>query len=256
MISCFNKRFALILCLVLLSGTMADAQVSVRDSTIGFSLLGATGSYSSPSGDMAERFGNNFSIGAFFYRKTRSNWMWGFQGSFLFGDKVTETGLLDSLVTSQGAIIDKDGTYGDVIFYERGLQVEARIGKIFPVLGPNKNSGILLMAGAGLLQHKIRIESQGSEIPSIEDEYSKGYDRLSNGLCISEFIGYVNFGNKRMVNFFIGLEATQAFTQSRRDINFDTRQNDESKRNDLLFGIRAGWIFPLYKRVPNAYYIN
>jgi hypothetical protein len=250
------KRSALIVFLIVICITEARSQLSVRDSTIGFSMLGATGSYSSPSGDMAERFGNNYSIGAFFYRKTKTNWMWGFQGSFLFGDKVTETGLLDSLVTSQGAIIDKDGTYGEVLFYERGFQIEARIGKIFPVLGPNKNSGILFMAGAGLLQHKIRIESQGSEIPSIEDAYSKGYDRLSNGLCISEFLGYVNFGNKRMVNFFIGLEATQAFTQSRRDFNFDTRAKDETNRNDLLFGIRAGWIFPLYKRVPNAYYIN
>jgi hypothetical protein len=66
----------------------------------------------------------------------------------------------------------------------------------------------------------------------------------------------MNFGNRRRVNFFIGIEAVQAFTKNRRSFNFDTRSSDDSERSDRLLGLKAGWIIPLYKKVPNAYYFD
>lgn len=251
------RRFtcSLSLSLSVLAG-IASAQVNVRDSVFSFSFGAITGGFQVPAGDMAERFGSNFNIGASFYRKLHSNWVFGIQGEFMFGDQVKDRQFLVDLATSQGYLITKDGTYGDVLLYERGWQLQTKLGKIIPVLGPNENSGILLLAGAGFIQHKIRIENQGTEIPYLEGEYVKGYDHLTNGWSLSGFAGYANFGNRKRINFFIGLEYLVGMTQSRRDFDYDTRRKDEQKRSDILYGLKAGWIIPFYKKMPNAFYYD
>ncbi len=231
------------------------AQMSVRDTTIAFPMIGATFGYQFPGGDLADRFGNNFNVGGVFQWKLQSNWILGIEGDFLFGDEVKENNILDKYKTPDGNIIDEHGHYANVLLYQRGLKFEVRIGKIFPVIGPNKNSGIMACIGLGYLQHKIRIETPESAIPYISGEYSKGYDRLTTGPEITEFLGYVNFSNSRLVNFYGGIECTQAFTKNRREINFDTGLKDDKSRLDLLFGIRIGWVFPLYKRSADKFYM-
>ena len=219
-------------------------------------MIGATAAYQIPSGDLSERFGNNFNIGGVFQWKNKKNYILGLDGQLIFGNSVKENTILDSLSTHQGGVISAQGEFADVVLYERGLKFELKLGKIFPVFGPNKNSGILTSIGVGILQHKIRIENQGSSIPSIEGDYKKGYDRLTNGLCVTAFAGYMNFGNKRLVNFYAGLEITQGFTQNRRSFDFDSRTQDLKKRNDLLIGIRVAWVIPIYKRAPKEFYYN
>lgn len=234
----------------------ASAQVSVKDSVIKFTFVSITGQITAPGGDLADEFGTNYSIGFQGFRKWKSQWMLGLQADFLFGEQVKENGFLVDFATSRGYIINQQGTYGNVLLYERGWRAELRVGRCFPWLGPNDNSGWVFMAGAGFLQHKIRIESQGDDIPYLENEYVRGYDRLSNGPCVSAFTGYYNFGNRRRINFFAGVEFTTAFTRNRRGFNFDTRQADNTLRTDQLWGLRAGWIIPLYKKIPNTYYFN
>ncbi|HRH66438.1 MAG TPA: hypothetical protein PLU53_09080 [Bacteroidia bacterium] len=236
--------------------TALHAQVNLRDSSVSFSMIGASFAYQIPGGDMADRFGNNFNVGGVFQLKLKNNLVFGFDGNFLFNEHIRETGVLDSLRDADGFFINAEGHYASIALVERGLKFELKAGKIFPVIGPNKNSGILATLGAGILQHKIRFETEGGNYPSIEGDYAKGYDRLTNGLSITEFIGYINFGNKRLVNFYGGIECTQAFTKNRRSINFDTRKQDTQSRLDLLFGFRFAWIIPIYKRAPKQYYFD
>ncbi|REJ81164.1 MAG: hypothetical protein DWQ44_11715 [Bacteroidetes bacterium] len=235
---------------------IAFGQKSMKDSTISFSMISANGAFQIPLSDLSDRFGSNWNTGGSFMHKSSGNFLFGLDGQFLFGNTVKENTILDSLISGQGAIISESGQFADVILYERGFKFELKAGKVFPVIGPNPNSGIIATIGAGLLQHKIRIENQGSSIPSIEGDYKKGYDRLTNGLSFTAFAGYVNFSNNRKINFFAGIEFTQAFTQNRRSYNFDTMEKDERKRTDQLLGIRAGWIIPVYKRTPRQYYFN
>ncbi|MBP6334271.1 MAG: hypothetical protein KA444_02275 [Bacteroidia bacterium] len=249
------SRVLFIFLLIFIPG-IALSQQNVRDSSISFFVIGASAAYQFPGGDLSDRFGNNMNVGGFFQWKTKSNLIFGIEGQFIFGNTVKEDDILNSLATDQGGIIASDGSFADVILYERGYKFDFKVGKIFPVIGPNKNSGLLATVSSGILQHKIRIENQSSAVPSIEDDYKKGYDRLSNGLSVSAFLGYVNYSNHRMVNFYAGFELTKGFTQNRRSFNYDTREHDARKRNDLLLGIRVGWMIPIYKRTPKQFYYN
>ena len=239
---CFSKNVA--------------AQKNIVDAVISFPMIGATFAYQLPAGDLAERFGNNFNTGGVFQWKFKSNLILGIEGNFLFSDEVKEKYFLDSFKTPDGNIIDGNGKYASVLLFERGLNLAIKGGKIFPVIGPNKNSGLMTTIGVGYLHHKIRIETPETTIPYLEEEYSKGYDRFTSGVSVTEFIGYINFGNKRLINFYSGFEFTQAFTKNRRNLNFDTGLKDDKSRIDLLFGIRIGWIFPIYKRAAENLYIN
>jgi len=232
----------------------ASAQKSIRDS-ISFPMLGASFQYQMPGGDMAKRFGNNFNVGGFLNWKLKDNWIFGVDGDFIFSDQVKENSI-SYLMTKDGYIINSSGLYAQTSTYERGFLFSAKAGKVFHFFGPNPNSGLMTTIGAGILQHKIRIEEKDNSVPELNGDYKKGYDRLTNGLAITEFIGYLHCGNNRLINFFTGFELTQAFTKSRRDWDFATVMKDDKSRVDLLFGVKFGWFFPIYKHAVNAYYIN
>jgi len=250
-----SKYFLFALALIYFSKGLA--QNAVQDSSLFDPHVSVSYSYQVPGGDMASRFGNNNNIGLGFHIKSRKNWYYGLQGTYLFGNQVIqEKGFLGNLLVDGGYILDNEGQQTKISIQERGFSLTGDFGRLFPVIGPNPNSGILIFTGAGLLQHKIRIEHQEAHVQQLEGEYIKGYDRLTNGLLIHEFVGYYHMSNNRLVNFFIGVEAWQGFTQSRRDYNFDTKTKDETKRNDNLVGIRAGWTLHLYKRMSNDFYYN
>jgi hypothetical protein len=230
------------------------AQSITKDSCIFTPMFTFSYSYQIPGANLADRFGDNSNIGFNFLIKTNKNWIAGVDFNYLFGGKIKENNIFDSISTSSGEIIDGNGMIADIKLYERGFYTSVKFGKIFPVLSSNKNSGIMLIGSVGLLQHKIRIEVTDNVAPQLKDDYKKGYDRLTNGLGISEFVGYAYLGNSRTANFFAGIEFTQAWTQCRRDFNFDTMQKDTSKRLDLLYGIKVGWIIPLYKRQVSEFY--
>jgi hypothetical protein len=251
-----KKYFALFfVTLFVLLNLQTCAQVSIRDSSISFAMLGATFQYQIPGGDMKERFYNNYNVGGVFQWKLKNNWVLGVEGGFIFNEEVKEDVLLN-LRTHDGYIIGEDGLYAEVATVERGYMLTAKAGKIFPVVGPNTNSGLMTTIGVGFIQHKILISDISESVPETHDEYLKGYDRLTNGLSLTEFVGFAYFGNKRFFCFYAGFEFTQAFTQCRRDFNFDTRMRDDKQRLDLLSGIKFGWLIPIYKRTPNKYYYN
>jgi hypothetical protein len=232
------------------------SQVNISDSVIATSLIQATYSYQIPSADLKDRFVSDNAVGMGYLYKTKKNWIFGADGFFMFRDTIKETGILDSISTIDGNIIDGNGIYAEVQLYERGFHMGAKVGKLFPLWGPNPNSGLMVLGGVGLLQHKIRIENRNNTAPQVSKEYRKGYDRLTNGLALSQFIGYMYLGNSKLVSFYAGVELVEAWTQNRRSYNFDLMGPDNTKRFDMLYTFKVGWIIPLYKRSPNAFYYN
>lgn len=232
-----------------------NAQKSIADSTIFTSMIVPHVQFQLPGGDLAERFKYNTNIGGSLLFKTSKNWIIGVEGSFLFGNKVKEDNILDIISTEQGFVIDGSGMYADIRMFERGFSAYGKLGKVFPLFGPNPNSGLVAIAGFGFLQHKIRIEVNGNSAPQLKDDYKKGYDRLTNGFSTSQFIGYMHFSNRKLINFYAGIEVSESFTKNRRSFNFDQMKKDETNRIDLLYGVKFGWIFRLY-REPKSFYYN
>ncbi len=239
---------------LLLSMSYANAQLNVKDSMVSAPLLGLSYAHQFPGGDMVNRYASNSNVGINFMFKTKQNWFWSADLNYLFGRTIKDATILDNLKTSNGQIININGLYADVRVSERGYFTSAKVGRIFPWLSPNKNCGFVFAVGPGFLQHKIRYDDIGNTTPQLSKEYRKGYDRLTNGLAVTAFLGYLFLDNRYFINFFAGVEFIQAWTQNRRGYNFDTMQYDTAKRIDQLTGCKVGIIIPLYKKVPNEFY--
>ena len=214
--------------------------------------------YEIPGGDLAQRFGNNHKIGGQFTLKTSSNWIASFDGGYMFGTnlKPEAYSILNPLKTEQGQITSQYGTPSDIVLNERGFSFFVTGGKLFPLKKwVNKNSGFVAMGGFGFLQHKIRIDVNGNDAPQLSEDYKKGYDRLTNGFGFREFIGYRQYADNKMFNFYIGFETTQAYTKNRRTYNYDTQAFDNKERWDILYSFKIGVVIPISKRKPADFYI-
>lgn len=250
-----RKTLSLFATLLIASSTLF-AQVNIHDSTIFTSLIYATYGYQFPGGDLAKQFGSNSSIGGGFMFKTRHNWMFGVEGNFMFGQSVKNSdSLMKSISTSDGFLIDANGFYADMVYYERGYNFLFRFGKVIPVLSPNPNCGFTILAGAGYIQDKIRIHNPGNTAPQILGDYKKGYDRLNGGVALTGSLGYMFLSNTRLLNFSASLEFMQAWTTPYRERNFDTGLKDTRKLSSQFYTIRVCWMIPLYRRVPKEFYV-
>lgn len=198
-----------------------------------------------PAGDIADRFGVSSAVGGNLYYKFENNFLLGFDANFLFGNDIIEDSLTYNLYNSNGVITGTDGFASEAQYLQRGFHHSLKFGKLFPTNPTkSKNVGILVMGGVGFLQHKIHINDRNEATPQLTGEYAKGYDRLTNGVSITEFVGYMYL--KQRVNFYIGIESTQGFTRNRRSFNFDTRNAETERRLDILWGLKAGWVVPFF----------
>ena len=144
-----RKIIPLIIVLVLFS-RFAIAQGSVNDSTLFTPIFQFTFGFQAPGGDMAERYGVNYTVGGSFLIKTKKNVVLGIEGNLIFGGNVKDKNeVLRQISTDQGFIIDIYGTPANITIYERGFYLGAKGGKLFPVIGPNSNSGLLITLGSG-----------------------------------------------------------------------------------------------------------
>jgi len=248
-------KYAFLFCFILFT-LKGNAQLSPNDTTLNIPMFYASYAYQLPGGDLSDRFGPNSVIGAGFQFKSRQNWLFGANFDFIFGNQVNNgDSLLFNLKTQKGHIINLAGNFAEYSLLERGYTITAKFGKIFPVLSPNPNSGFIITASAGYIQHKIRIEVFNNTAPQLLGDYEKGYDRLAGGFMISEFVGYIYLSDNRLLNFFGGFEFTQSWTSPKRDVNFDTMEPDQkTNRFDVLNGFKIGWILPIFQRQPEKFY--
>lgn len=225
-----------------------------KDSAITIPMLGVHFGVQSPFGDMANRFGNSFTAGGSFMVKTNKNWLLGLDASYLFGGTVKEN-VLEQLTNPDGFVTDNEGYPANLRITQRGLILGLTFGKVIPIFKSNANSGLMITIGGGYLQHKVHIYDASQRVASIGGDLIKGYDRLTSGFSLSQFVGYMYIGRKRMSNFYAGFEFYEAFTQSMRKLNYSSGLPDTGKRTDVLMGFRLGWILPLYKKAPDDFYI-
>jgi hypothetical protein len=249
---------ALIIGCFMLSTFFGFGQRNVRDSAIATPWIAIHYGLNAPAGDLKERFGLVNHLGAMAGYKTNKNWVFGFDGNFMFGNQIKIPNMLSHLTDSYGNITDVNGDIAIVVVTMRGFNVNAMVGKVFPVLSPNKNSGIYVHGGLGYLQYKARVETQDQVIPTLEKKYRKGYDRYTTGLNFHQFVGYAFMANQGFLNFYAGFYIQEGLTHNRRQVFFDQPDIPVSNalRLDMQYGFKVGWFVPVYKRKPKDFYFD
>lgn len=224
---------------------------NVKDSTTPAILIQMEYSGNLPGGNFGDKFGYTSVIGGQLGYKTNNNWWVSGGGHFLFGDQTKDDSLLAMLPNASGQIIGEKGTPINLLIYQRGYLIQFNVKKITSLLAYNANSGITFGLGTGFMQYKYRFEVRGGDVPLLMDDYLKGFDQLTNGGFISEFIGYTFMGNKKRINFYVGFVFIQAVTKNRRNINYAIPSQEMTQNIDLLSGLKAGWIISIYRSSKN-----
>lgn len=207
-------------------------------------------------GDLVNRYGYINLVGFSAGYKLTNNWFFQTDASFLFGSQVKIPGLLDGITDSYGNITDVNGDPAAVNILCRGLATNVQVGKIIPLSRFQRNSGLMVHAGVGYLNHRIKIETQTQVVPMIELDYKKGYDRLTSGVSLMQFIGYAHMARSSFYNFYGGFYCMQGFTKERRTVYFDQPNVPVSTKTrlDLLVGLKFGWFIPFYSTRKDYYY--
>jgi hypothetical protein len=201
--------------------------------------------YSIPQADFAKRYSFFAQLGGSVGMKFESGWDLRLEGNFLFSRFVLENGVFDSIRSSNGFLIDRNGFDFDPQISMRGYSFSAHVGRLFPI-GRNQNSGILVSGGIGFIQHRLHFENLNIVAPQVNGDILAGYDRRTNGYYFNEFIGYQYMSTNKLTNFFVGIEFAQGKTQYARNWNNDLMAPDNRERADNYWGIRLGWILPIY----------
>jgi hypothetical protein len=157
-------RKSYLLLILLLSPAWLGAQ-NVRDTVMPLHMFSFHVSLHLPAGDIAQRYGVNMGVGGSYMFKTRSNWLISPDFSYFSGNTFKEDSIFKPLQDEYGYYINVFGEQGMVDFFERGFYAGLRVGKILPVFGPNKNSGLMITASAGLLEYKTLSARRGLRFP-------------------------------------------------------------------------------------------
>lgn len=246
----------LLVLMVCFSSFLGYGQRNLRDSSMNTLISGLNYKFQLTSGDLNDLWGFNHEIGLNVDNKFKNNLSLGFTAGFIFGDRLKDTTIFTDVVNEFGTITNMNGEPASVLFLMRGMTAHINAGFVWNKLGHNPNSGLWLQAGAGFLMHKIRIESIYDDVPQLEGEYRKGYDRLHMGFSTRQFIGYLFQANRRFLNFYAGFEFVQGFTENQRNYNFDLEGPDPGIKTDLMWGVKVGWLIPIYKRAAKDYYVD
>lgn len=201
----------------------------------------------STGGDLADRFGGGFSLNAGVdYLPDEARWEVGWMATYGFGNVVRED-VLSGLRTDAGYLIGNQRAPADVALRQRHLFIGPRFGYTF-ALGANRRAGIKTGTALGYFYSRIRFQEDPVQyLPQIDPARQAGYDRLSGGPALYQFIGYQQLALDRRLNFFIGGEVIVAATRHLRayDVALAGPSPDDGRR-DLVFGLRLGLILPLY----------
>jgi hypothetical protein len=250
------RKLLFFLILLPFSAYAQPAKLGIGDSVINARIFSVSLEGQLPAADLAKRFGPSLSPGFSFMFKFGNDWLLGIEGDYLYGHDVKEDSGILRLTSTTGYFIGTDGLYDNVDLSEVGYMVYAKFGRVIPILGSNPNSGLMLLAGGGFMQDKISINDVNGTIPYLDGAYAKGYDRLTNGVLVDEFVGYMHLDKHKLVNFYAGIDIMEGFTQNRRSWNFDQMKQDTQQRLDMLIGLKLGWMLPFYAKNLEKFYTN
>lgn len=236
----------LTLCICFATALAAQGLAGERNLDRGVLVQLGYGPFSS-AGDLGDRFGGGFSLDAgAYWTPDNQAFEFGLRAQYGFGDQVKED-VLAGLRTDQGFIIGNQRDPADVQLRQRQLFVGPSAGLTL-ALGENRRAGVHLKTSVGYLWHRIRIQGDVVQgVAPLADELVGGYDRLAGGPAVHQFVGYQQLARDRLLNFYVGVDATVGFTNNRRGFDIPTGAAPPAGgRTDVILAARAGIILPLY----------
>ena len=148
-------------------GFQSKAQEALETEVIPLSLIHTSVGFYTPGADLAVNYGANAGIGISFEQKFSNNLSLIVEANYFFGSDVKNDSLLRNLATNSSDnqfVINQQGTLSDLVLSERGYSFNLKVAKLFPVIGPNPNSGLKVSLGAGFMEHKTRIEGDERDL--------------------------------------------------------------------------------------------
>lgn len=208
-----------------------------------FLLLRVGGGFYLTGADLAKGFPQFASLPVGLYYKSSSNITLGINHMPFWGNKVKYNNLFGDVIGPSGEILDQNGFPTIIRYYMRGNSTTFTAGKLFGGK-PGKPGQFEVALGAGFMQHYVKMQFDAGRTPQLEGEYTKGYDRLTNGLQLVQHFRW-HYLNPETISLFAGLDVSQGFTKNRRSWNFSDYGPDNSLHFDFYTGISAGIIIPL-----------
>jgi len=200
--------------------------------------------YLRPFGDMADRYGNNLAFSVIGHYITSRNAVFGADFTYMFGDKVKED-VVAPFRSKEGYFLGDNGLAADLYLRQRGFTFTGQGGYLIP-LSKKSRTGIMVLIGAGILQHQVRILDDQNAVAQLRGDLRKGYDRLTRGFTLTQDIMYTHLSSNHRINIKLGLTCFQGWTGEVRAVNFDTGLPTISSRLDMGLGIKAVWMLPFY----------
>ena len=226
---------------------VARSQSMLRDTSISIWAFQFSYSGNLTALDLAEKTDYLHVISPGVSFKTASNWLIQGELDFLFGQTLRETGTANMVFSELELPINTEGTIDEVTPRFQGYQIQFDFQKLIkPNIRYNYNTGIMAGFGLGFIQHRINFAYPGQGVPQLEDPYIKGYDRLTNGFLLSQFLGYRRYSNKNLFNYSLGFEVAEGITRNRRSWNYDLMGPDNRLRLDMYYGLKFTLIIPAY----------
>ncbi len=220
-------------------GTLLSAQV-IDQAHFGFRY-----GMDLPGNDLKERFGFSYNP-ELTLQVSKKNWFYGIHGGMFLGPIVKED-VISNLRTSDGFLVSQQQDLAIITMKQRGFIIGVNGGKFFPLIEAGGQHGIRARIGLNVLTHYIIFNNETASTNQLLGDYAHGYDRLSRGWGIEQFIGYQYVSNSGGVIVFAGINAIQARTKNLRPVNFDTRVADRAARLDMLTGFRVGFAIRLFE---------
>lgn len=231
------KTFCIVILLVICTNTSAQDN---KQSAFTFSY-----NYQFPFGSIANTFGNNSAIGTSYFLETSKNYIFGLEGNYIFGSSIIDETIFDNINTSSGSIIGGDGRFANINLMETGFDSYIFGGYCFHFSDKNF-SGIYISQGIGYLQYKILIDTKNQNIPQLNEDMKRGYDRFTNGFSTKISIDYKYYHKSGMLQISSGINYAMAYTKVQRSYDFKNNlEYLDSRSWDQLLGLKFEIIIPI-----------
>lgn len=241
-------------CTIIFAQEKKDAEkkaISISALNIGIELQ-------KPLLDLDERYGGFSVLNVGVNSKTIQNIVYNFSYNFILGNKVLQDDLGYLFLNSDSIITGLNGQRAVVGVFQRGYKINFGVGKIVKQI-KNKNSGILVELNTGIISNRISYKDGTENFSFLSDAYMRGFDKLSRGFYLEEFVGILFFDNKKLINFKFGLNFVQGFTSDKRANFYASDFEPIQNRKDFSIGLKANWIIPFFyskEKSTERYYYN